>query len=1206
MKLREILRLEIGMQGRRLSTWVLAVALLLLMLRITLEVYVPNARTGGYFFNSPFVVVAITVLGSVLGLLVPAALAGEAGARDLQTRMHPLVYTTPIRKGSYLGGRFLAAFLLHALILLVLPAALLLSTLSSRVEPELLGPFLPDAYAGAYLLLALPNAFVATAILFSLAVVSRRAMSSYLGGVLLFFIAIFGWLFLAQGMGMWGVAKLLDPFGLVAIAELSRSWTAAEKNTVLPALEGWLLANRFLWMAVAAGALALTHRRFRFAHHLPRGWRRGSGATAPAVPSAERARASTFARSGPIEVPRVPRAFGLPTHLRQTAAVAGDSFREIVAGWGGLVLAALTAVVVLTGPSLMRHMGVPLRPTTASVVDFLGSNSDIVWLLVPLLIVFYAGELVWREREAGLAEISDAVPAPDWVPLLGRVLGLWLVLLLLQLLLIAAGIALQASLGYHRFEPGLYLRVMLGLRLPDLLLFALLAVVVHVVVNQKYVAHLVAIGAYALAAFGSALGLENHLLVYGSGPEWSHSDMAGFGGTVGPWLWHRAYWAAWALLLALGARLLWVRGREGGTRGRLALARRRFSAPVARTAAVGVGLVLLLGGFIFHRTHAADHPSAEEWAERRVAYELRYGRFRGAVQPLLTATSLGVEIDPERREVEIRGSYRLVNASGTPIDSLHLTLPAELELTREALDRPATRVLADEELGYRIHVLETPLQPGDSLRLDFALRYHPRGSSLEGLGPTVLPNGTQIASEVWLPAVGYQPSREIGGAGERRARGLPAPAGGLSPEEVEVADHQEVSERVALEVVVGTTLGQTAVAPGRLVRGWTEGDRAYFHYATDHPIRNDYTIFSAAYALHEDRWVDPATGGGRAVAIQIFHHPSHAWNLETMTRGVKASLASFGRRFGAYPHGQIRLVEHPGDGSGLHAAPVNIQYEEGFPLFDPESDPRGIDFPFAVIAHEVAHQWWGNQLTPAYAEGAPLLTESLAWYSVFSVVEESHGADHLRRFLAMMREAYLDPRSRAAVPLLRADSWFLAYRKGAYAMYALREYLGEARIDAALRRLLERHPGGTPPLPTSLDLYRELQAVTPDSLRYLLTDLFEENTYWELAARSAAAEPVGDGRWRVSLELSARKVVVDSAGVETERAMDDLVEVGVFAAGADGAAGEPLYLRLHRMRAGEQRITVTVSGEPSRAGVDPRNLLIDVEPHDNVTVVRRR
>ncbi len=164
----------------------------------------------------------------------------------------------------------------------------------------------------------------------------------------------------------------------------------------------------------------------------------------------------------------------------------------------------------------------------------------------------------------------------------------------------------------------------------------------------------------------------------------------------------------------------------------------------------------------------------------------------------------------------------------------------------------------------------------------------------------------------------------------------------------------------------------------------------------------------------------------------------------------------------------------------------------------------------------------------------------------------------------------------------------------------MREYVGEGRVDAALRRLLERHGGGEPPLPVPTDLYRELRAVTPDSLHGLLADLFERNTYWELATEGARAQPTGTGTWRVTLDVQARKVVVDEAGVETEVPMDDWVEVGVF---ADGAASEPLYLGRHRVRSGQRRLTVTVPGRPARAGVDPRHLLIDTRPGDNVVGV---
>jgi ABC-2 type transport system permease protein len=46
------------------------------------------------------------------------------------------------------------------------------------------------------------------------------------------------------------------------------------------------------------------------------------------------------------------------------------------------------------------------------------------------------------------------------------------------------------------------------------------------------------------------------------------------------------------------------------------------------------------------------------------------------------------------------------------------------------------------------------------------------------------------------------------------------------------------------------------------------------------------------------------------------------------------------------------------------------------------------------------------------------------------------------------------------------------------------------RVHEALRRLLEKHGGGRPPLPTTLDLYRELKAATPDAFHSLLHDLF--------------------------------------------------------------------------------------------------------------------
>jgi ABC-type transport system involved in multi-copper enzyme maturation permease subunit len=410
MKSWEIFRFEIAYQSRRVSTWLYFIVLLVLTYYMAREIYIDNARRGGYLFNAPFVIAVMTVLGTMIGLLIAPQLAGDAAARDVRTRMDPLLYTTPVGKDAYLRGRFLAAFVLYGVILSALPIGLALAALVPGPEAELIGPFRPGAYLGAYLVLALPNAFVATAILFSMAALGRRATTSYLGSLLLFIAAVFSRGFVAGTLGLWELAKLLDPLGLAVLGELSRMWTPAQKSTLLIGLQGSLLANRFLWIGTALAVLTLTHLRFRMAHHTARAWRsRGARRATPATPSADPA---------VKVVPRVQRTFGFATHARQMLAIARESFRLIVTSWGGLALAATAALAVVSGTQI-EHMGVPLFGTAERITAFLAAPltnpQEVFSMIVPLLVIFYAGELVWRERDARLSEITGASPVPEWV-----------------------------------------------------------------------------------------------------------------------------------------------------------------------------------------------------------------------------------------------------------------------------------------------------------------------------------------------------------------------------------------------------------------------------------------------------------------------------------------------------------------------------------------------------------------------------------------------------------------------------------------------------------------------------------------------------------------------------------------------------------------------------------------------------------------------
>ncbi|WP_128544789.1 hypothetical protein [Larkinella soli] len=1208
MKFWEIFRFEFGYQVRRPWIWLIVAVLIVLDFLMTRDGSVSEVLYSEFYLNSPFGVAKTTVFGSLVWLVTAAAVAGDAAARDVATGLYPLLYTAPIRKRDYLGGRFVAAFVLNALLLLAVQAGILLGVYLPGVDPELIGPFRPAAFLGAYAIISLPNAFTGTAVQFWLASRSGRPMAAYFGSFLLVFMGFFvaSFVLFRRGLG-----TLLDPIGIRFVVEdMAHLWTPIEKNRRVMQLEGILLTNRVLWLGIALVVVGLTYLSFRFAHRTGGSWWsrfrvRSQKASSPIPPAGSGATAPPALSARPVS-----RASGFSLHARQTLAIARKSFRAIATSWAGLAMLALipllTVVMIL---DQTESNGVPLVPTTARVVALLtGSMADEQsrWVVIPFLLVFFAGELVWRERDAGLGEITDAMPGTEWPPFLGKLAGLGLVLALFLALQAISGMMAQTIRGYHDYEIGLYLKTLFGLQFTDFFLFGVLGLAVHVIVDHKYLGHLVAVLAFVFIALASLFGVEHNLLIYGAGPGWSYTEIRGFGSSIEPWLWFRLYWAAWAVLLAVGAVLFRTRGPEKNPGLRLRIARRRLTGPTLRTAGVAVTLILALGGFIFYNTNLLnEYLTPADLKERAAGYERRYGRYADQPQPALTAARLNIEIYPERQAVIIRGSYRLVNRSRTAIDSIHLTTAPGVETGTLQFDRAATCVLADEKLHHRIYALRNPLRPGDSLRLGFRVHAGPHGFRENGADGPVQANGTNFTNAL-LPGIGYESSRELLTPADRRTYELTSRPLIASLYDLEARKRR--GEGTTLEVVIGTEKDQVAVAPGALRRTWRQasagsGERRHFHYATHHPIGGVWEFFSAGYAVHDMVWTpatraDSATTGAgqKRVAIRIFHHPKHTAHLERMARSIRACFDYYSREFGPYGYNFLSVVERPGNGTGMHAEAGMITHGEGFTAWNPEQGPGSHDHPFAIVAHEMGHQW---PVPAATVEGAPVMSESLAWYLGMKLVEYAKGPDALRLLRDYLRQPYPYPAIRRGEPLLRALDPYLSYRRGPFALYALSQYIGDERVNRALRQLREKHQPKNAPLATTLDLYAELKTETPDSLRYLLHDWFETNTFWELETAGAGARQTPAGTWEVTLEVQARKMEYDSAGVETTVPMNEWVEVGVFADGKTGDPAGPLYLRKHRIRSGRQTIRVKVPRRPDQAGIDPHHLLIDLKPDNN-------
>ncbi len=1187
MKLREIFRFEFANQVRQPWPW-LAFGILALFSTVTTRVaIVPATLPQDFIMNSPFIIAAVTIISCQVWLLIAPAVSGEAAARDEQTGMHPLVYTSPISRAEYLGGRFLAACALHALILLGVQLGSLFAVYGPGANPEFLGPFRPMAYIAAFGLLALPNVLIATTMQFAAALFSGRPMAAWVGSMALFFLS-YPVTFLLFMAGFGRPALLLDPIGVFAIMnQMMTEWTIVEKNVRMFGLEGMMVWNRALWVGIALTTLVLVYLRFRFAHRTSADVLNRVAARFTRTPPV--ADADAASRQTP-PLPAVQLSFDDITRLRQVLAIARTTLRTTALSPAGLFLLVVVPLfMVLVVLVQSEHWGVTLLPRTGYILPKhitapLTYVSD-YRVMLPLLIILLAGQVVWRERDAGIQEQLDATSVPEWTLVAGKLLGLSLVLCALMGATTVAGMLAQTILGFHDYQPLLYLRILLGLQLPEYLLLAVLAFALHAVVNQRHVGMLAGLVAFMLIIFAPYLGIEHNLLIFGAGPDWSFTDMRGFGGSVAPWLWFRLYWGAWALLLVVAAVLLWMRGRETAFATRLRHARARITRGVAGAAALAAMLILSLGGFIFYNTNLLnEHVTEDEIIRRRAAYEVQYGQYKGNPQPTRVHTELRVEMYPDRGAATIRGSYRLMNSHGVAISTVHVE-PAFYVHTRVTFDRGYRHSVADDRLGHHVYTLAEPLQPGDSLTLRFEVDLARRGFTNTGANRAIVANGSHFAGGA-LPVIGYQPMRELWSAQDRSRFGLPRQVTLRPPGDIDPLDF--TTPPATFDAVIGTVEDQVAVAPGELRRTWSEGGRRYFHYASDVPISGTEVFFSADYLVHREQF--------NGVDLQLFVHPGHASNVERVLHSARASLEYMSEQFGAYPYPFLQIIEQPGSflGMGVDGSGV-ITGGEGIFLLDARDDR--FDALFAVVAHEMGHQWWGMQLRPAFAEGGGVISEGLAWYSAMQLIRNVKGRDELRRLMAFMREPNPWPAIRTGLPLLRAMDPWANYRKAPYAFHALSEYAGEETVNGALRRLIQTtQAAGTPA--TTLDLYREFQAALPDTLHPLLRDLFERNTFWTFDTKQAIAVQTSSGAWQVTLDVEARKVVSDSAGIDSEVSMDEWVEIGVFGASSRGL-GATLHLHKHRIRSGRQTITVLVKERPSRAGIDPYNLL-DWEEGDNI------
>ncbi len=1182
---------EFRYQLRSPVFWV-AVVLFFLLSFATLaidQIHVGGPNTNLHR-NAPFALGMTHMIMALFFMFASTAIVANVVVRDDETGYGAILRSSRITRFDYLYGRFSGAFAAVALAYLAVPVGALVGSVAPWLDRDLLGPVRLGDFAYDYAVLGLPTVFLTSALFFSLATATRSMMATYIGVVALLMI----WsatLAVTDKPELERLMAVLEPFGLGAYGFVTKYWTVAERNSLNVPMTGTLLLSRAIWMTVAAAALASAYATYRFEQTGKSGGK-GRAAAEPSAAPAPRLHAVAPASAR--------RDAAWSQFVARTRFDMGQVFRSpaffvlIMLG----VFNAMNALWFSPGP-----YEVDIYPVTRVMIGILSG----AFTFIPVIVaVYYAGELVWRERDRRTEEIIDSTPAPDWVFATPKILAISLVLLVSLVFGALTALLVQALKGWTDFELPKYLLWYVAPSAVTLVLTAILAVFVQTLTPHKFVGFGVMLVYLIVMQVLASLHFEDLLYRYNGAPPVPLSDMNGEGRFGMIRFWFRSYWSAIGAILVLLTYALWRRGRTDSLWVRLRALPRRLAGPAGLAM---VGMVVLatgLGGFIFYNTHILNtYRTAEAEDIWTADMEKTLLRYETVLQPKITDVQLQVDLDPYGNRAVTRGVYRIENRTGAPVRELHVRFAHDLKVVSLSVEgaRPKTTY---ERFNYRIFTFDTPMAPGEHRSVSFQTERAQTGFRNSDNGWTrIADNGTFLDDRDIAPSIGMGRDGLLQDRAKRRKYGLPPQ---LRPAKLEdVAARQfnllgKDADWVNADITVSTVADQTPMAPGYKVSEEVVGGRRIARFRTEAPILRFFSIQSAAYAVKTERY--------KGIDLSVYYHPGHPWNVDRMLKALKVGLDYDQANFSPYQFRQVRILEFPAYADFAQSFANTIPYSENLGWIIDTRNPEKIDMVTYVTAHELGHQWWAHQVIGGDMQGASMLDETLAQYSALMAIEKLYGPAQIHRFLKFELDHYLRARGGDLVeelPLERVENQgYIHYRKGALVMYRLKEELGEDRVNAALRELLRRYAFHAAPYPTSRELVDLFRAQARPDQQQLITDLFEKITLYDLKARSATAKRRPDGRYDVTLTYEAHKTYADGQGRETKAPLSDTVEFGLFTQSPvreSFTARDVVRIERAPITDGVHTVTVIADRLPTVAGIDPYSKLIDRNTDDNVVPV---
>jgi len=1180
----QLIRFELQYQFRQRAFFLFSFLFMILGITLGKQGY----SRGTTIYNSSQSISEITAIMTLGSVFIIMFFAISGVLRDKQYNSDQIIFSTSMKKHHFFLSRFIGVFFTSVIAFSFFLVGFAITSLQPGLDPEFVNPFKLTTYFWSLLIIVMPNIFISSAVIFSVSIMTKNNVATYVSAILIYVLYFISSIFLnspvmAQSVPSspetMALAALFDPFGIAAMFEQTQFWTGFQKNNQYLGFTGNFMWNRLLWMSLGLLLLIVSYFSFSF--------RKANQKIKSTKIRNEKPLKKQAYKPVQIRINFVSwrRAFASLLKIELKAVFKSLPFIGIMILWITIVVIEIFSRIHEGG-----QYNDSLYPVTSLLTELYDNP---LFVLGGILIIFYSGEIVWRERSLNFNGIIDATPTSNSAFFMSK----FITLILLPVFLIIAGIIVamtfQIAKGYNNFELSHYASLFYSPGL-TFLFYSLMAVFIQSLVRNKYlgmgITGLVII--FLGTTFSSMTSLEHPLLLVGKLPIVGYTNMSGYSDITKQYNLLALYWLSFGALLAFISFKMWQRGNTYSMRFRV---KQVFSNWSIRFSILTVLLCVVYvgsGSVVFYNTNIVnDYMNSDDNLDYREAYELKFKRHENVKGFFPIVMSTKVDLFPSEKRYSVEANYVLENKSKNAQNQLFIT---EREVLGSISIESAKLVEHDTTFGVYLFEFENPILPGQKVDYSFKLV-----KQLEGfeINQALVSNGSYIMHREFEPVLAYRKSMEISNELEREKRNLP-----VRVDEKVSDDHIQSFEsyigRVYYETIISTDENQIALGSGELLKQWTDGNRSFFHYKSEGLIMPAMAYFSADYQVRKDTLND--------IVIEQYFHNKHDYNVERIAESTKQTLEYCIDNFGSYPFKHVRIAEIPGHwnfGGFAHAGTISMTEDRLY--FVDLRDPEDFDLVAKRTIHEVAHQWFGHILAPKIVSGASMFLEGFAKYSEAVVMEKMYGKSAIWELSRNANNRYFSGRAYETdqePPLYKVDGQgYLSYGKNYTVMLALKELIGEEKVNQVIKAMIAKHRDQVELNATSIEFIEELYKVSPMEYHVLIDDWFKRIVTYDLVLDDASYKKLGNGKFEVTLKLQAKRYKQKESGEDIEISIDEPIQIGAFTAHPSKVKPDDiLYLKPHQINKTTAEVVLVLDELPTHIGIDPFGTRSDENFHDNL------